>query len=89
MQVRLPSDVKHAICKRCGAVLLDSETSRKFTENLSTGGQKRHAEVTILECAYCGAQKRFPAGAMRQKKKALRESAKQAQEADGSKKAPS
>ncbi|KAK3698201.1 hypothetical protein LTR37_017026 [Vermiconidia calcicola] len=71
-QIRLDSNMKHSICKRCSNVLAEGTTSRKFVENPSKGGRKVHADVLVLECGYCGAQKRFPVGQGRQKKKGQR-----------------
>lgn len=70
--IRLPPDIKHSICKRCNAVLVDGLTSSKRTENLSKGGKKPWADVLVIECGACGAAKRFPVGAPRQEKKAER-----------------
>jgi hypothetical protein len=39
---------------------------------LSKNGRKPWAEVAIITCIACGACKRFPVGAKRQKRKALR-----------------
>lgn len=68
-QIRLSHEVKHSICKRCGTVQAERETCKKFTENLSKGGKKPHADVLVQECGVCGAKKRWPVGARRQKKK--------------------
>ncbi|KAK3056432.1 hypothetical protein LTR09_002939 [Extremus antarcticus] len=71
-QIRLHLDVKHSICKRCGNTLVDGKTSTKSVENLSKGGKKPHADVMVVECSYCGAKRRFPVSAQRQKKKSER-----------------
>ena len=70
-QIRLHPSVKHQMCRRCNAVLT-SETSSKSVENLSKGGHKLYADVLVVECRTCGAKKRFPVGATRQKKKGQR-----------------
>ena len=53
-------------------VLVSGATCRKFVENLSNGGRKPHADVLVIECGSCGAQKRWPIGARRQRKKGER-----------------
>ncbi|KAF2135685.1 uncharacterized protein K452DRAFT_293037 [Aplosporella prunicola CBS 121167] len=68
-QVRLSHQVKHSICKRCSAILIAGSTSSSRVENLSRGGKKPWADVLVVECNACGAQKRFPVGAKRQPKK--------------------
>jgi len=68
-QIRLHTNIKRPICKRCSTVLIDGETCTKRVENLSRGGKKPHADVLVLECGVCGAEKRFPVGAKRQKRK--------------------
>jgi len=67
--IRVPSSLKHTICKRCGAILIPNETSSKQVENRSRGGKKPWADVLLVECRLCGAAKRFPVGARRQAKK--------------------
>lgn len=71
-QIRLSSDVKHSICKRCGTIQVEGETCKKFTENLSKGGKKPRAAVLVQECSVCGAKKRWPVGAERQRRKSHR-----------------
>jgi ribonuclease P protein subunit RPR2 len=71
-QIRLAPEVKHSICKRCGTIQVEGETCKKFTENLSKGRKKRHADVLIQECGVCGAKKQWPVGAQRQRKKSER-----------------
>ncbi|RMX83039.1 hypothetical protein D0868_15723, partial [Hortaea werneckii] len=44
-QIRLRTDVKHSICKRCSSVLVEGQTSNKHIENKSKGGRKPHADV--------------------------------------------
>lgn len=75
-QIRLSQDVKHAICKICCSPLIEGETCLRSTENLSKGGRKPWAEVLVLKCCACGACKRFPIGAKKQKRKSLREAEK-------------
>ena len=71
-QIRLRSEVKHSICKRCGAIQVEGTTCKKFTENLSKGRKKQHATVLVQECKSCGVRKRWPVGATRQRKKRQR-----------------
>lgn len=71
-QIRLSQDVKHSICKRCSAILIPGSTSSSKVENLSRGGKKPWADVLVIECNVCSAQKRFPVGAKRQPRKNLR-----------------
>jgi ribonuclease P protein subunit RPR2 len=71
-QIRLQHDTKHSICKRCTNHLVEGQTCTKTVVNSSKGRQKPHADVLIVECGYCAAQRRFPIGTKRQKKKAIR-----------------
>ena len=76
-QIRLSSSTKHTICKRCGAPLIEGQTSSQTMENLSKGGRKAHANVLVLKCTVCGATKRWPVGATRQLGKKKRKAAEQ------------
>lgn len=76
-QIRLQPEMKHTICKRCSNILVDGQTSTKSVQNSSKGGAKPHADILVIDCHYCGTQKRFPIGARRQKKKFERLSVKQ------------
>lgn len=76
-QIRLHANIKQSICKRCSTVLIEGQTSTKRIENLSRGGKKPHADVLVLECGVCGAAKRFPVGAKRQKRKSERKQEEQ------------
>lgn len=71
-QIRLSQEMKHSICKVCSSPLIVGETCIRSTENMSKGGRKPWADVLILKCRACGACKRFPVGAKKQKRKALR-----------------
>jgi len=75
-QIRLSQDIKHAICKICSSPLIEGETCLRSTENMSKGGRKPWADVLVLKCCACGASKRFPIGAKKQKRKSLREAEK-------------
>lgn len=72
-QIRLSHEIKHAICKACSSPLVDDETCIRTMENLSKGGRKPWANVLVVKCLACGACKRFPVGAKKQKRKSLRE----------------
>ena len=72
-QIRLSQDLKHAICKICNSPLIEGETCLRSIENLSKGGRKPWADVLVLKCCACGACKRFPIGAKKQKRKSLRD----------------
>jgi len=74
-QVRLSRDVKRSLCKRCDAYLVPSSTCTSTLENKSRLNKKPHADVHILTCSSCGADKRFPIGATRQKPKTERSEA--------------
>jgi ribonuclease P protein subunit RPR2 len=78
-QIRLSSDLKIAICKICSSPLIEGETCLKSVENLSKGGRKPWANVLVVKCCACGACKRFPVGAKKQKRKSVREADKQAE----------
>lgn len=65
-QVRLSRDIKRSLCKRCDTLLVSGSTSQCFIENRSKGGKKPWADVYVIECLKCGAQKRFPTGSKRQ-----------------------
>jgi ribonuclease P protein subunit RPR2 len=78
-QIRLSSDLKIAICKICSSPLIEGETCLKSIENLSKGGRKPWANVLVVKCCACGACKRFPIGAKKQKRKTVREADKQAE----------
>jgi ribonuclease P protein subunit RPR2 len=70
--IRLPPSIKHRICRRCSAVLIEGQTCTKRIENLSKGRSKPWADVQVIECTACAAVKRFPVGATRQEKKKRR-----------------
>ncbi|TKA27519.1 hypothetical protein B0A50_04349 [Salinomyces thailandicus] len=71
-QIRLQTDIKRSMCKRCSTVLVEGKTSRQRIENLSKGRQKAHADVLVILCGVCGAEKRFPTNARRQMRKSER-----------------
>lgn len=61
-QIRLGRDVKHSICKRCGALLSPGQTSSQLLVNDSKGSKKPWADVYEVRCLTCQVVKRFPAG---------------------------
>lgn len=75
-QIRLSQDLKHAFCRVCSSPFVEGETCIRSTENLSKGGRKPWADVLVVKCCACGACRRFPVGAKKQKRKALRASEK-------------
>ena len=70
--IRLTPDMKHSICKICDTILLPGTTSSTFVENLSRHGRKPWADMLVIKCNACGAVKRFPIGAKRQRRKTER-----------------
>jgi len=71
-QIRLASDLKHSICKRCDIPLMPGSTSTSYIENKSRGGQKAWADVQVVICVACGTAKRHPIGAKRQANRGAR-----------------
>ncbi|KAF2098022.1 Rpr2-domain-containing protein [Rhizodiscina lignyota] len=71
-QIHLSPDVKRTFCKSCNTLLISGSTSSSRLENRSRGGKKPWADVLVVKCLSCGAEKRFPVGSERQKKKADR-----------------
>ncbi|EON66342.1 hypothetical protein W97_05439 [Coniosporium apollinis CBS 100218] len=77
-QVRLSQDIKRSLCKRCDTLLIPGKTSDSKLANLSYEGRKPWADVLVIQCKTCGAEKRFPVGAKRQQRKAARQAQKAA-----------
>lgn len=73
-QIRLSPDMKRSICKKCNTVLIPGRTSTSLIENKSRGGRKPWADVLVIQCNFCGGQKRFPVGSTRQLPKSKRSS---------------
>ena len=71
-QIRLSPAIKHSMCKRCDTLLVPGSTSSSRIENLSKGGKKAWADVMVIRCGVCYAEKRFPVGAQRQQKRKRR-----------------
>ena len=65
-QIHLSTTIKRSLCKRCYTLLLPTVTSTTRVENLSKGGKKPWADVLVLRCGGCGAEKRVPVGGKRQ-----------------------
>lgn len=69
-QIRLHTNIKHTICKRCCNPLLENKGGcTKRIENSSKGSKKVWADVLVMECLNCGGVRRFPVGAERQGRK--------------------
>jgi ribonuclease P protein subunit RPR2 len=66
MQIRLSQGMKHTICKRCDALLVDGSTCITKVENKSKNGRKPWADMLVRTCGNCGCEKRFPVNADRQ-----------------------
>ena len=71
-QLRLSADLKRTLCKSCNTVLISGRTATQTIENDSKRGKKPWADMLIIECNFCGGKKRFPVGAQKQPKKAMR-----------------
>ncbi|EXJ79999.1 hypothetical protein A1O3_08285, partial [Capronia epimyces CBS 606.96] len=68
LRIRLASDMKHSICKRCDSLLLPGRTSTELVVNQSKNGRKPWADVFEIRCIKCGTIKRFPVGVARGEK---------------------
>lgn len=71
-QIRLSPDIKRSLCRRCNTVLIPQVTSTSRVENHSRGGKKPWADVLVVRCNACRAEKRFPTGSKRQKRRTER-----------------
>ncbi|KAL2356690.1 RNAse P Rpr2/Rpp21/SNM1 subunit domain-containing protein [Cryomyces antarcticus] len=71
-QIRMSQEMKRSICKRCNTLLLPGTCSTRKAENRSKNGRKPWADVLLVGCASCGAEKRFPTGSDRQTRKSNR-----------------
>ncbi|KAE8450281.1 hypothetical protein EG329_006709 [Mollisiaceae sp. DMI_Dod_QoI] len=71
-QLRISPEMKHAICKNCDTVLIDGPTCTNEVENKSKGGKKPWADILVRKCNTCGAAKRYPLAAARQKRRPMR-----------------
>ncbi|CAG7927463.1 unnamed protein product [Penicillium olsonii] len=67
-QIRLPVTLKRSLCKRCATLLTPGVTCSHEIRNESRGGKKPWADVLIVRCLPCGAEKRFPQTEKRSKK---------------------
>jgi ribonuclease P protein subunit RPR2 len=65
-QIRLSSDLKRSLCKRCNTLQMPPLTATTRVENLSRGGKKAWADVLVVQCNACSTEKRFPIGSKRQ-----------------------
>ena len=68
-QIRLSSSIKHSFCRHCESPLIPGSTSSSKIENTSRGGRKPWANILVVTCKICGASRRAPVGAERQRKK--------------------
>ena len=71
-QIRLSHDMKRSICKVCSTPLLPDTTSETRIENKSRAQKKPCADILVIHCRNCHAEKRFTIGAQRQKRKSER-----------------
>ena len=71
-QSRLSHDMKRSICKVCSTPLLPDTTSETRIENKSRAQKKPCADILVIHCRNCHAEKRFTIGAQRQKRKSER-----------------
>ncbi|KAH0285939.1 Rpr2-domain-containing protein [Aureobasidium namibiae CBS 147.97] len=85
-QIRLSHDMKRSICEACSTPLIPGTTSETRIENKSRAEKKPCADVLVIQCRNCHAEKRFPIGAQRQKRKAERRLASVAVDPKGAKK---
>jgi ribonuclease P protein subunit RPR2 len=76
VQMRMSPAMKHSICKNCDTMLINGTTCSSEVENKSAGGKKPWADVLVRRCNTCGAVRRFPLAAQRQKRRPNRLSAK-------------
>lgn len=68
-QIRIASELKHTICKRCDCLLIPGRTSTEIMKNDSRNGNKPWADVLEVQCNKCGTVKRFPVGTIHQKER--------------------
>ena len=68
-QIRVSPEMKHSMCKRCDSILVAGKSATYTVENRSRGGKKPWADVLVVTCNSCGALRRFPVGAKRQRKR--------------------
>ena len=61
-QIRLSPALKHSICKRCDMLLISGSTCSQAIINESSGGKKPWADVLVMNCLWCGTEKKFPVG---------------------------
>ena len=71
-QHRLPPTIKRSFCKRCDTLLEPGLTCTEEIQNESRERKKPWADVLVIRCTACGAEKRFPQMQKRSKKLAAR-----------------
>lgn len=59
-QTRLPVPVKRSFCKRCDTLLAQGVNCEHEVRNASRGRKKPWADVLVIRCLVCGAEKNFP-----------------------------
>lgn len=67
-QQRLSIETKRSFCKRCDLPLVPGVTCTEEIQNASKGGKKPWADVLVVRCSACEAEKRFPQNKARSKK---------------------
>ncbi|KAJ5092531.1 hypothetical protein NUU61_007401 [Penicillium alfredii] len=67
-QIRLPRALKRSFCKRCDTLLTPGVNCTHEIQNASHGGKKPWADVLVVRCLVCKAEKRFPQTEKRGKK---------------------
>ncbi|KAI5800338.1 RNAse P Rpr2/Rpp21/SNM1 subunit domain-containing protein [Peziza echinospora] len=62
--LRLAPSIKRSICKRCDSLLVPGVSCAGEMRNDARGGSERKpwADVWVVRCNGCGAEKRFPVG---------------------------
>jgi ribonuclease P protein subunit RPR2 len=68
-QTRLSPNIKRSTCKRCDTLLTPGISSSVTVHNGSIRKHKSTADVLVIQCLVCNAQKRIPVGVQRQSKR--------------------
>jgi ribonuclease P protein subunit RPR2 len=64
-QIRLTPQIKHTICKRCNSLLIAGRTSTETIVNESRGGKKPQGDLLVVQCDFCGNERRIAVGQLR------------------------
>lgn len=67
-QTRLPVLVKRSFCKKCDTLMTPTVSCKKEMQNASRGCKKPWADILVVRCLVCGAEKRFPQTERRSRK---------------------